>query len=115
MVGSNRGAALRFRIGLWLAMALCVCAAAHGEPVQLELPETYLRYDIEVSLDPASRGLSGRERIAWQNPLDRTVDAVPMHLYLNGFAHEDTSWIRSSSEGVWALSDPRADEAYGWS
>ncbi|ANM30368.1 hypothetical protein ABI59_13490 [Acidobacteria bacterium Mor1] len=107
---------MQFRIGLWLAaVSLCVCGAVFAEPVELELPDTYLRYDIEVSLDPDSRGLSGRERIAWTNPLDQAVEAVPMHLYLNGFAHEDTSWIRSSSQGVSALSDPRSDEAYGWS
>ncbi len=86
-----------------------------AEPVQLELPDTSLRYDIEVSLEPESRGLSGRERIAWTNVLQTPVEAVPMHLYLNGFAHEDTTWVRGNRSGPGVFDDLRSDEPFGWS
>lgn len=58
-----------------------------------ELPETGIDYEIEVSLDPASRMLDGRETIRWTHHGSRTVRKVPLHLYLNAFAHEQTTWM----------------------
>jgi hypothetical protein len=83
-----------------------------------ELPETSLSYSIEVSLDPETRMLAGRETIRWTNPSSRTtVTRVPVHLYLNAFANDASTWMRSvptdlaDVEGVLAQhSDP-----WGWS
>lgn len=61
-----------------------------------DLPETGLRYDIEVRLDPETRMLHGSETIRWTNPSSGDVDRIPIHLYLNAFSHEDTTWIRNA-------------------
>ena len=82
------------RLTLALATSL-VAIPVHA----LELPETSISYTIEVSLDPATRRLDGRETVRWTNPSSRPIDSVPMHLYLNAFAHEDTTWMRGIPPG----------------
>ncbi len=59
-----------------------------------ELPETSISYQIEVRLDPETRHLEGRETIRWRNPSMSTVERMPLHLYLNAFSHEATTWMR---------------------
>jgi hypothetical protein len=62
----------------------------------LDLPETSIAYQIEVSLEPDTRMLDGRETIRWTNLSRGEIDRVPIHLYLNGFSHEDTTWMRTA-------------------
>ena len=66
--------------------------------------------------------LAGVESIRWTNPSSELhVTAIPLHLYLNGFSHEDTTWMRSSFisrfgldelmelyEDPWGWTEPRA-------
>jgi hypothetical protein len=82
---------MRFPIAWWIA-ALAVPCLAPGRAD--ELPVTGIAYEIEVTLDPASRMLEGRELIRWRNPGGRDLRTVPLHLYLNGFSHEQTTWMR---------------------
>ena len=58
-----------------------------------ELPETGITYEIEVRLDPATRMLEGRQTIGWTHPGTKVLRKVPLHLYLNGFSHEQTTWM----------------------
>jgi hypothetical protein len=105
--------------------ALCVlaalCCVAADAPAPLALPETSLAYRIEASLDPAGRRLEGRETLEWRNPSDAAVTSVPIHLYLNAFAHEATTWMKDSDDArgdvdeileldpdPWGYSEPRS-------
>lgn len=75
----------------WLLAALLA-----GVPVTAaaaELPATGIAYEIEVELDPVSRMLEGYETVRWTHPGSGTLLTVPMHLYLNAFAHEQTTWM----------------------
>jgi hypothetical protein len=65
----------------------------------LELPETSASYRIEVRLDPETRTLDGRETIRWVNPSRHPIETVQMHLYLNGFSHDQTTWMRAPAWG----------------
>jgi hypothetical protein len=65
----------------------------------VELPPVGLSYVIDVRLVPATRQLVGQEIITWRNPTGAPVTKVPVHMYLNAFAHERTTWI----EGATAL------------
>ncbi len=108
------------RVASLLAAAL-LCVAAADAPAPLELPRTSLAYRIEVALDPGSRRLEGRETLEWRNASDVAVASVPLHLYLNAFAHEATTWMRSSDQArgdvdalleldpdPWGYSEPRS-------
>ena len=109
---------LRARVLCALAALLCVAAAA---PAPLELPEPTTAYRIEAALDPLGRRLEGRATIEWQNPSDAPLASVPIHLYLNAFAHEATSWMKGSADArgdvdalleldpdPWGYSEPRS-------
>ena len=66
--------------------------------LSVELPESFLSYQIEVHLEPKTRALKGKETIRWTNPSSSPINRVPMHLYLNAFSHGDTTWIRATLE-----------------
>jgi hypothetical protein len=65
----------------------------------IELPPVGLSYVIDVRLVPQTRQLIGQEIITWRNPTNGPVTRIPVHMYLNAFAHERTTWI----EGATAL------------
>lgn len=91
-----------------------------------------IHYAIEVQLVPERRALIGREEIRWTNPSTVTLSRLPLHLYLNGFAHSETTWMRTSrvdpqallarSEDPWGFIDVESitqktaggQEAVGW-
>jgi len=75
-------------------------------PVDAALPETSSSYEIDVRIDPETHELSGSERIVWTNPSPQMIDTLHVHLYLNGFAHEGTTWMRESY--------PDASDRPGW-
>jgi hypothetical protein len=82
----------------------------------LELPQTGISYTIEVRIDPATRGIAGRETIRWTNPSDAPVAALPIHLYLNAFSHTQTTWLREQALDRDELDDlyRLADDPWGW-
>ena len=82
---------MRVPIPSWLLAALLAFLPAVNAAA--ELPETGIAYEIEVTLDPATRMLEGRETIRWAHPGSRELLTVPLHLYLNAFSHERTTWM----------------------
>ncbi|NUQ72169.1 MAG: M1 family metallopeptidase [Polyangiaceae bacterium] len=79
-----------------LASSLVIVAASAlaSEASALELPKTSISYRIDAGLDPATRMLRGSEEIRWTNTTDEPVAELPVHLYLNGFSHTRTTWVR---------------------
>lgn len=68
-----------------------------GTPGQADpLPPTSIRYRIKVRVDPSTRRLTGDETLTWVNRSSRAVDRVPLHLYLNAFAHMGTTWMKEA-------------------
>lgn len=53
-------------------------------------------YEIEARYDEEDHMITGRARITWKNRSGHTVDALPFHLYMNGFRAEDTAWMRQA-------------------
>ena len=91
----------------------CVLSAWAGAQ---DLPDTLIDYAIEVTLDPETRRLEGTETVRWTNPSATTeIASVPLHLYLNAFAHEATTWMHDNALGidVDSLLELHADP-WGW-
>ncbi|MCA9667255.1 MAG: M1 family metallopeptidase [Myxococcales bacterium] len=75
-----------------------------------------------MRLDPKSRALEGTVHLRWRAPASAPapIRRVPLHLYLNAFAHEQTTWMRESHRGFdigeflgrypdpWGYSEPTA-------
>ena len=51
-------------------------------------------YDIDVTLDPATRTITGSELITWQNQGSVAAYSIRLHLYWNAFRNTDSTWLR---------------------
>ncbi len=71
-----------------------------------------VEYRIEVSLDPATKMLQGRERLTWRNPSTDTVSELRFHMYLNAFKNNRTTFMRES--GGQLRGDEAGDKPVDW-
>ncbi|MCX6214747.1 M1 family metallopeptidase [Spirosoma sp.] len=53
-------------------------------------------YQIDVTLDPVSKKINGRETLTWRNPSTDVVRELQFHLYLNAFRNENSTFMRES-------------------
>lgn len=51
-------------------------------------------YDIDVTLDPATRTITGRELITWRNPGQIPAYSIRLHLYWNAFRNTNSTWLK---------------------
>lgn len=80
------------RLASLVLLPLLLGASAAADP----LPEASIRYRINVRIDPATRRLAGEEVLRWVNRSGAAVERVPLHLYLNAFAHLGTTWMKEA-------------------
>jgi len=80
-----------------LALLLFAAFAAERERVRADLPERSDRvvsYNIRARLDPALKDIRGEMDIVWRNATKSPVDEIYLHLYLNAFRDEDSTFMR---------------------
>jgi hypothetical protein len=51
-------------------------------------------YDIDVTLDPATRTLTGSEVITWHNTGEIPAYSLRLHLYWNAFRNTNSTWLK---------------------
>ena len=105
----------RKRLTVFAAMIIVAVLTPLAAMAQA-IPDSAIDYSIEVHLDTASRELTGYEKITWKNTLDEPVASIPMHLYLNAFSNEASSWYRYSMRDRFQLDSilERFDDPWGW-
>ncbi|WP_019988643.1 M1 family metallopeptidase [Rudanella lutea] len=72
-------------------------------------------YQIDVSLDPATKRLTGRQTLRWRNTSNDPITELQFHLYLNAFRNEKSTFMRESGgqlRGDYIDKDDK--EAWGW-
>lgn len=74
------------------------------------LSERVVDYRIQVSLDPDKHTLKGKQQLTWRNRSDRPIHSVYLHLYLNAFRNEGSTFF---SEQRHLGFDFRSDVAMG--
>ena len=62
------------------------------------LSDRVVEYTIEARLDPVAHTITGRQRLTWRNRSDRAVQAVYLHLYLNAFEGEGSTFMTEKRE-----------------
>lgn len=89
----------------WLLAALVVLAFVVHKKVEAqpaatiqEMPEVDRRvaYKMDVSLDPETKTVVGKQQITWRNPDAVPVDELQFHLYLNAFKNEASTFMKES-------------------
>ncbi|NEL52362.1 M1 family metallopeptidase, partial [Escherichia coli] len=53
-------------------------------------------YQIDVSLDPATKKLAGRETLTWRNTSSDVIGELRFHLYLNAFRNDKSQFMREA-------------------
>ena len=53
-------------------------------------------YQIDVTLDPATKKLNGRETLTWKNASSDVIRELRFHLYLNAFRNDKSTFMRES-------------------
>ena len=64
-----------------------------GPASALEAPKT-ANYDIDVTLDPVTRTITGSELITWRNPGAIAAYSIRLHLYWNAFRNTSSTWLK---------------------
>lgn len=57
------------------------------------LSDRVVSYRIDAELDAAKHAVHGTEQLQWRNRSDREVRSIYMHLYLNAFANEGSTFF----------------------
>ena len=57
-------------------------------------------YAIWASLQPATRTITGRERITWRNMATKAATELQFHLYWNAWKNSRSTWLREASLGT---------------
>ena len=72
-------------------------------------------YDIDVTLDPGLRTLTGSETITWRNTGAIAAYSIRLHLYWNAFRNTDSTWLKQRKlAGDHAFAKRPADD-FGYS
>lgn len=108
--------------GIALADALAAAvrtpsaALAWGGPRTGQEPTLSARvvdYRIQARLDPVRHTIDGQQQLTWRNRSAREVRAVYLHLYLNAFEGEGSTFMTEKRQGFSFRSDVDSDEG-GW-
>ena len=71
-------------------------------------------YSIDVSLDPDTRRLDGREVLTWRNITQRATTELRFHLYYNAWKNTRSTWMREQVLARSSRLASRPPEDWGW-
>ncbi len=96
-MADRKGLARHLVIALVLFGSVLLAGATSRQA--LEAPPTNASprtasYDIDVTLDPATRTLTGSEIITWRNPGALPAYSIRLHLYWNAFRNTNSTWLK---------------------
>ena len=86
--------------------------AAARAPRLPERAEPVADYTISVTLDPADKTLTGRQRLTWRNTSPDTIGDLWFHFYLNAFRNSNSTFFRESSGQL--RDDEMPEDGWGW-
>src|SRR5262245_30047768 len=86
---------MRMRILLGAVLLVVGAGVARADPLP-ERAREIVDYDIQVSLDPQTKQLTGRQRLTCRNPSSDTVPHLWFHLYLNAFRNSRSTFWKES-------------------
>lgn len=102
------------RLVLPCSLAAAALALPSRDAAALDLPATSIAYRINAGINPTTRSLRGTEEIRWTNRTDEPVTKLPLHLYLNGFENQRTTWMREVPLSRLQFGDLLSKEADPW-
>ncbi|WP_420150623.1 M1 family metallopeptidase [Spirosoma sp.] len=82
----------------WLLLVANLSGSAQAtKPIfSAPLSPRLANYKIDVTLNPATKKLVGRETLTWRNASNDVIRELQFHLYLNAFRNEQSTFMRES-------------------
>ncbi|MGM9514828.1 M1 family metallopeptidase [Roseateles sp. DB2] len=74
------------------------------------LSDRVVDYRIEARLDPVRHTIDGKQQLRWRNRSDREVRSVYLHLYLNAFEGEGSTFMTEKRQGFAFRTDVESEE-----
>ncbi len=88
---------MKYLLSLLLLSVTLTGFAQSAKPIfPVPLSPRLANYQIDVTLDPATKKLTGRETLTWRNPSNDVIRELQFHLYLNGFRNDKSTFMRES-------------------
>jgi hypothetical protein len=72
-----------------------------------------VNYDIDVTLDPPARTITGNETVDWRNTGAIAAYSLRIHLYWNAFRHTNSTWLKQYRLGGGTGFDDRPESDFG--
>ncbi len=94
--------------------AVCLTLIPAASPGGVPTSPPVVEYTIEVSLDPSTHQLEGKERLLWRNPSGDAVSELRFHTYLNAFKNNRSTFMRESSGPIRGGRAGRNPDDWGW-
>lgn len=87
-------------IALWNSLLIVALARPIAQDDGLAAAPEVASYNLDVTLDPAAKTVSGQGTITYRNPSADTLDEIWLRLYLKAFSSIDSLWMRESGGGM---------------
>ena len=71
-------------------------------------------YEIDVTLEPATRIVTGSEVITWRNPGQIAAYSIRLHLYWNAFRNTNSTWLKQRRLAGDAPFDNSSPDDFGY-
>ncbi|MBS0215298.1 MAG: M1 family metallopeptidase [Proteobacteria bacterium] len=75
---------------------------AWGGPRKADAPtlsDRVVKYTIDATLDPVKHTVTGRQQLTWRNRSSQPVCSIYLHLYLNGFESNGSTFFSERNRG----------------
>ena len=87
----------RFHVSILFAVfTLAAAASSQSIIFQTPLSPRIANYDIGVRYEPSEHTLDGHETLSWRNVSSDIIHHLEMHLYLNAFRNDRSTFLRES-------------------
>jgi len=92
-----------------------VINATYGQVInKVPLSERITGYKMDVKLDTDAKTVSGNMEAFWVNKSTDMVPDIRMHLYMNAFRSNKTTFYTESGKSSWEISPGNKDQDLGW-
>ena len=79
------------------------------------LSDRILDYQIEVALDPVDKTVQGHEVLTWKNPSEEAIQDFCVHLYLNAFRNNRSTFFREGRfRSLWPSDEEIPEDYWGF-
>lgn len=100
----------------FLAATVTPVIAQHQLPVFSQAPPQLgvANYSIEARLDPAEKLIEGDQQVLWRNQTEFSTDELWLHLYLNAFKNDRSTFAQELGRPFWQVKGPIPEGYWGW-